>query len=155
MRFSQKTSTFFKPLKALWEVEAMLLLFLNAVAWQRTSFFQRVFGFLEAFMRNVYALLSKEKDALQTRQRSTFFTHLKALLEVKAVMHLFRNAVVWQIICSVQSAFGFLEDFVRNARAFLSKDKHSHHILRPMVKSERSVPFVPKYCCLKNNHSFL
>lgn len=49
---------------------------------------------LRSFHEECICVLSKGKDSLQTLQRSTFFTRLKALLDVKAVIHLFLNAVV-------------------------------------------------------------
>lgn len=89
-----------------------------------------------------------------SQKTSTFLKQLKALLEVREVLNLFLNAGVWRFITFFQGVFCSLESFMRNRHTFLSKDNHSHHLFQPIVKSERSVSFISKYCSLKTNHFF-
>ena len=141
--FLWKRISLIQHFNSLWEVNGVILHFLNAVLQRKSLSFERALSYLQAFIRNSHLFLWK---------RSSLFQHFNSLCEVNGVLLHFINAVLSEKITFLWKCLKLLTSIHKKLTSVSLKEKHSVPTLHFTVRSEWSVASLSKFCPFRENH---
>ena len=141
--FLWERSSQFQHFNSLWDVNGVLLHFLNAVLSEKITFIWKFHGYIRAFNRNSHTFL---------RKRSSLFQHFNSLCDVIGVLLHFLNAVLSENITFLWKCLKLLTSIHRKLKCVPMKEKLSVPTLQFTVRSEWSVASLSKCCPFRENH---